>query len=134
MRKSKIYNTSIIDNTGARTAPVIIVGEYNGFKSGEILDANALVQAIKDGRIAIGPSSGTSLTEDDIQKLDEFRQEYTHVLEKIETLETLRQDIVGNAPEELDTLGEVAEAINVINEYHSMPKATVDIETETISI
>ena len=42
MIKSKLQNTTILDNTGTRVQPNVIVGEYNGYASGDILDANAV--------------------------------------------------------------------------------------------
>ena len=47
MKKSKLLNTSILDNTRARIQPSLIVGESNGYKSGDILDANAVVELVK---------------------------------------------------------------------------------------
>ena len=47
MKKSKLLNTSILDNTRARIQPNLIVGESNGYKSGDILDANAVVELVK---------------------------------------------------------------------------------------
>jgi len=41
-------NISVQDNTGARVISDMIVGEYNGFRSGDILDANATQQLIID--------------------------------------------------------------------------------------
>lgn len=47
MKKSKLLNTSILDNTRVRIQPSLIVGESNGYKSGDILDANAVVELVK---------------------------------------------------------------------------------------
>lgn len=47
MKKSKLLNTSILDNTRVRIQPNLIVGESNGYKSGDILDANAVVELVK---------------------------------------------------------------------------------------
>lgn len=49
MRTSKT-NLSVIDNTGARVQPRIVVGENAGagYKSGDILDANAVINEIPD--------------------------------------------------------------------------------------
>jgi hypothetical protein len=49
MRKSKLNNMSVLDNTGQRIIPNLIVGEPNGYSSGDILDANAAVQLIGSG-------------------------------------------------------------------------------------
>lgn len=57
MIKSKLLNTSILNNLGQRIQPNVIVGDSNGFSSGDILDANAIVQALKDGTIEGGSSS-----------------------------------------------------------------------------
>lgn len=49
MRTSKT-NLSVIDNTGARVQPRIVVGESAdaGYKSGDILDANAVINEMPD--------------------------------------------------------------------------------------
>lgn len=45
MRSSKT-NLSVIDNTGARIQPRIIIGDNAGYKSGDILDANAMMNEV----------------------------------------------------------------------------------------
>ena len=47
MRTSKT-NLSVIDNTGTRVQPRIVVGEGGDYKSGDILDANAVMQEMPD--------------------------------------------------------------------------------------
>lgn len=49
MRTSKT-NLSVIDNTGTRVQPRIVVGESTdtGYKSGDILDANAVINEMPD--------------------------------------------------------------------------------------
>ena len=42
MRVNKT-NLSVIDNTGARIQPRIVIGDSAGYKSGDILDANAMM-------------------------------------------------------------------------------------------
>lgn len=47
MRVNKT-NLSVIDNTGARIQPRIIIGDNAGYKSGDILDANAVTAEIEN--------------------------------------------------------------------------------------
>ena len=58
MKKSKLLNTSIVDNTGARMQPSVYVGEGTAFKSGDILDANATAWLINHEIENITPSEG----------------------------------------------------------------------------
>lgn len=47
--KSKLLNTSLVNNVGARVQPHVIVGPYRGFTSGDILDANAVAMMTEGG-------------------------------------------------------------------------------------
>lgn len=75
MRKSNLLNTSILDNLGQRIQPNVIVGDPNGFLSGDILDANAITQALKDGTIEGGFNSSV---EERIQNIESVIPSHAH--------------------------------------------------------
>lgn len=52
MRKSKLQSTSALDITGARIQPNLVAGDYNGYPSGDILDANAVVGVVKETSVS----------------------------------------------------------------------------------
>lgn len=79
MIKNKLQGATVIDKSGVTVNPNIHLGANSGFVSGDILDANAVTEAIN--------ATATEIN----QKIDE---------------------IVGPAPEVLDTLAELADAIN----------------------
>lgn len=59
-------NISVLDNTGARTNASIIVGDYNGYTSGDILDANSTAKLVDDrieDVIGVAPETFDSLGE-----------------------------------------------------------------------
>lgn len=58
MKKSKLLNISVVDNRGLRVTPNVIVGESNGYTSGDILDANATAWLINHEIENITPSEG----------------------------------------------------------------------------
>jgi len=58
MKKSKLLNISVVDNRGLRVTPNVIVGESNGYISGDILDANATAWLINHEIENITPSEG----------------------------------------------------------------------------
>lgn len=88
MKKTKLMNTSVVDNTGARIQPSVVIGEYNGHVSGDILDANAT----------------SSLIDEKIEGID------------IEALSTLQED-VDNIKEVLGTDSEdLTDTIDTFNE------------------
>lgn len=51
---------SVLDNTGQRIVPNLIVGEPSGYSSGDILDANAVIQIAGSGG---GTGSSVDLTD-----------------------------------------------------------------------
>lgn len=55
MIRTRLQNTVLKDNNNVTVIPNVILGNNNGYISGDILDANATVQLIKEG----GSSSPT---------------------------------------------------------------------------
>ena len=55
--KSKLLNTSLVNNVGARVQPHVLIGSYRGFTSGDILDANAVAMMMESGGGSIDPES-----------------------------------------------------------------------------
>ena len=47
--KSKLLNTSLVNNVGARVQPHVWIGPYHGFVSGDILDANSVAMMVEQG-------------------------------------------------------------------------------------
>lgn len=139
MRKHRLQGASIIDNTGARKNPVIVVGDYNGFSSGEMLDANAIVQMIKDLKIpSYNPGSGYH-TNPETGELEEttiemLQNDIEQTAAEVQLIKEQILNIIGSAPENLDTLEEIAQSITNINEYHEQPKVVVDDEEETLIV
>lgn len=80
---------SSVGNRGEKVAPKLIVGKFNGYQSGEILDANATIDVVYE---AIShDSTGDYATE-----------QYVH--DEISR-------VVGEAPEAYDTLKEIADKL-----------------------
>ena len=87
-------NISVQDNLGIRRTSNMIVSEkYNGFLSGDILDANAIVDLVKTVIDIYGSASGTGrlVTSEDIQNgtilIEDLSKEITDKLES-----TYKQD------------------------------------------
>lgn len=46
MTKSELLGTSVRGNTGQHVKPNVIIGDYAGYSTGDILDANATLNLI----------------------------------------------------------------------------------------
>lgn len=87
MNNKQRLNFSIKNNLGYRVNPNLILGDYRGFSSGDILDANAVVDIIRN----IGSVS--------------------ELLHRIERLEALLDHILSGSTEDLDEFREIAEQL-----------------------
>lgn len=79
-------NISVQDNKGIRISPNMIVGEtFNGYKSGDILDANAIIDLVKSMIDAAGGDVSKIVTSKDILDgtimLNDLADEVTDKLE-----------------------------------------------------
>lgn len=80
-------NISVLDNFGIRrTSNMIVSQKYNGFISGDILDANAIVDLVKTV-IEVYQASGINrpVTSEDIQdgtiRIEDLSEEITNKME-----------------------------------------------------
>ena len=87
MNNKQRLNLSIKNNLGYRVNPNLILGDYRGFSSGDILDANAVIELIRN----VGSVS--------------------QLLKRVERLETILDHILSGASEDLDEFREVAEQL-----------------------
>lgn len=79
-------NISVQDNYGIRrTANMIVSEKYNGFQSGDILDANTVVAMIKYAIEHSGGGHGGAVTSEDIVngtiQLEDLSNEVTNKME-----------------------------------------------------
>lgn len=59
MKKEKLQPLSVIDNTGQRIVPRLIIGDGTDYPSGDILDANAV--------LSIASGSGTTVDTSELE-------------------------------------------------------------------
>lgn len=110
MKKSKLQNVSVVDNTGIRVQPSMLIGDYAGYASGDILDANATSQLISNKIQNSGSNQTSGDIENDIEELqqglDTFRDRIDGTILKLRgdigTLENIayRQNLRTEALEE----------------------------------
>lgn len=79
-------NVSVQDNHGIRrTVSMIVNEEYNGFRSGDLLDANTIVALIKYAMEHGGGGHGGAVTSEDIVngtiQLEDLADEVTNKME-----------------------------------------------------
>ena len=79
-------NVSVQDNRGVRrTVNMIVNNEYNGFRSGDILDANTIVAMIKYAIEHSGGGHSGEITSEDIVngtiQLEDLSDEVTNKME-----------------------------------------------------
>lgn len=107
--KSVLLNTTVIGSSVKLPRhPRLIIGEPDDYIHGDILDANAVKKEINDA-ISRVDIDGDLVS----QRLQEVEQEL------IETINTKIAEIVGTAPEALDTLKEIADALGNDPEFAS---------------
>lgn len=107
--KSVLLNTTVIGSSVKLPRhPRLIIGEEDEYIHGDILDANAVKKEIDNAVSRIDIDSDLVN-----QRLEELTQQLTNTInEKI-------TEIVGTAPEALDTLKEIADALGNDPEFAS---------------
>lgn len=100
--KSVLLNTTVIgQSTKLPRHPKLIIGDVDEYNYGDILDANAVKKEINDAVSRAVIEGGD--TEQLIQELEE------HLNAMVEAKVA---ELIGTAPETLDTLKEIADALN----------------------
>lgn len=100
--KSVLLNTTVIgQSTKLPRHPKLIIGDVDEYNYGDILDANAVKKEINDAVSRAGIEGGD--TEQLIQELEERLNAM---------VESKVAELIGTAPETLDTLKEIADALN----------------------
>lgn len=100
--KSVLLNTTVIGSSVKLPRhPKLIIGEADEYNYGDILDANAVKKEIKDA-VNRAVAEGSDV-EQVIQELDQRLNDM---------IESKVAELIGAAPETLDTLKEIADALN----------------------
>lgn len=113
MRTSKT-NLSVIDNTGTRVQPRIVVGEGGDYKSGDILDANAVVKEVQ-------------------KNVDKINKTDTNAaLDKVEEFSTFLAD-VDNTKTLGELLGALDSRLQALENVDSSAKKIIEVEVVSTS-
>lgn len=100
--KSVLLNTTVIgQSTKLPRHPKLIIGDVDEYNYGDILDANAVKKEINDAVSRAGIEDG------DIEQLIQELEERLNAM-----VEAKVAELIGTAPETLDTLKEIADALN----------------------
>lgn len=98
MRKSKLTNVSVLDNTGARIVPSMVIGESAGYASGDILDANATNELVQSKIQEVDPE-GIS---EDIQELKTLlgtnTEDLTNAVDTYREVKDFLSDVQNDTP------------------------------------
>lgn len=99
--KSVLLNTTVIGSSVKHPRhPKLIVGDSGEYNYGDILDANAVKKEIKDAVSRVEINNGT------VQQIVQELEQNVNALVNAKIAE-----VVGTAPEALDTLKEIADAL-----------------------
>ena len=104
MIKQNLSGVTLIDKKGVRVNPNIHLGESDGYISGDILDANAVQGTVNEA-----------------------------VQTAKEDLEDQITDLIGSAPEVLDTLAELADAIGDDPDFFNTIQNELDQKVDKVS-
>lgn len=114
--KSVLLNTTVIgQSVKLPRHPRLIIGEQDKYIHGDILDANAVKKEIND--------AVSSITVDG----DIVNQQIQSIKDELETeINNKFAEIIGAAPEALDTLKEIADALGNDPEFASKILSMID--------
>lgn len=104
--KSKT-NLSILNNTGVRINPSIIVGESNGYVSGDILDANAVKELV-------GGSTSKNDFEDLQTQVDNISDSVDNISDSVNNIQSLISADPSDVDNAIDKFEEIVEFLDNI--------------------
>ena len=118
--KSVLLNTTVIgQSTKLPRHPKLIIGDVDEYNYGDILDANAVKKEINDAVSRAGIEGG------DIEQLIRELEERLNAM-----VEAKIAELIGGAPETLDTLKEIADALDNNPAFASMVQGIINKNEE----